>query len=126
MTPAKWGSYKNFSKSEFDCKHTGKNEMKHEFLVKLQEFRDKYGKPVSINSGYRHPTHPVEARKGHANGEHTKGMCADIHVPNNRERYHMLKIAFEVGFPRIGFHRGFLHLGLGDGVLPSEVCWDYQ
>lgn len=126
LTPARWNEYRNFSKSEFDCKHTGENEMKHEFMLKLQELRTKYGKPMRINSGYRSPKHPIEARKGHANGEHTKGMCADIAVTSSRERFEILKLAFELGFTRIGFHAGFLHLGLGDGQLPDRVFWNYS
>jgi zinc D-Ala-D-Ala carboxypeptidase len=125
FTPAKWGTYRNFSKAEFDCKHTGANEMKHEFMVKLQELRSKYNKPISIESGYRHPSHPVEARKNHTNGEHTKGLCADILVRNSSDRFQLLKLAFEMGFTRIGFHKSFLHLGIGDDTLPNNVCWDY-
>jgi zinc D-Ala-D-Ala carboxypeptidase len=48
-----WDLYKNFSKSEFDCKHTGKNEMRPEFMQVLQEIRIAYNKPMVISSGYR-------------------------------------------------------------------------
>jgi zinc D-Ala-D-Ala carboxypeptidase len=123
---AQWDLYPNFSKSELDCKHTGENEMQHEFMVKLQELRTLYGKPMKINSGYRHPTHPIEFRKGHSNGEHTQGMCADIAVTSSSDRYQLIKLAFELGFPRIGFHKGFLHLGLGGKGLPNNVFWDYS
>jgi zinc D-Ala-D-Ala carboxypeptidase len=121
-----WNNYPNFKREEFSCKHTGLNEMKPEFMKKLQELRTAYGKALHINSGYRHPTHPVEARKGHANGEHTKGLCCDVRVTNSSERFAILKLAFEVGFTRIGFHNGFIHLGVGDGTLPNNVFWDYK
>jgi zinc D-Ala-D-Ala carboxypeptidase len=122
---AQWNLYPNFSKHEFDCKHTGLNEMDHSFMSLLQEARVRYGKPMTISSGYRHPTHPVEARKGHTNGEHTKGRCADITINNSTDRYTLLKIAFDLGFTRIGFHKSFLHLGIGAENLPNNVAWDY-
>jgi zinc D-Ala-D-Ala carboxypeptidase len=129
LTPARWGTgeYPNFTKAEFDCRHTGLNEMKHEFMVKLQQLRAMYGRSIFVTSGYRHPTHPIEASKGHSNGEHTKGTCCDIRVTNSKDRYHLLSIAFQLGFTRIGFHKSFLHLGIGDssGTLPEKVCWDY-
>lgn len=121
-----WSNYPNFKKSEFDCKHTGLNEMKPEFMEKLQQLRTAYGRPMHITSGYRHPTHPKEARKGHTNGEHTKGLCCDVAVTNSQDRFRLLKLAFELGFTRIGFHRGFIHLGIGDGTLPQKVFWDYS
>jgi zinc D-Ala-D-Ala carboxypeptidase len=120
-----WNNYPNFTKEEFDCKHTGLNEMKPEFVHKLQQLRTLYGKPIKINSGYRHPTHPIEFRKGHANGEHTLGTCADISVTNSADRYRLINLALELGFTRIGFHNNFLHLGIGGGNLPQNVFWNY-
>jgi hypothetical protein len=37
-----WNDYPNFSKEEFDCKHSGKNEMKPDFMDMLQDLRTKY------------------------------------------------------------------------------------
>lgn len=121
-----WSMYPNFSASEFDCKHTGRNEMKTEFMDRLQALRTAYGKPMKITSGYRHPSHPVEARKGHSNGEHTRGMCADIACASGSERYELVYLALSHGFHRIGIAKTFLHLGLGGPGLPSNVIWEYQ
>lgn len=63
MTEINWADYPNFTKSEFNCRHTGKNEMKPEFMKKIQDLRLAYGKPMIITSGYRDPTHPIEAKK---------------------------------------------------------------
>jgi uncharacterized protein YcbK (DUF882 family) len=124
MTPAKWGEYPNFPKSEFDCKHTGFNEMKHEFMTALQSIRDDYG-PMKITSGFRHFTHPVEAKKGHQNGEHTKGMCCDVACNNGADRYRLITIALRHGVNRIGIAKTFVHLGLGAPGLPGNVIWEY-
>lgn len=121
-----WKKYEpQFTKAEFDCKHTGLNGMKPEFMDKLHALRMAYGKPMKINSGYRHWSHPVEAKKGHKNGEHTQGMCADIQCTTSQARYELLLLAFQMGFPRIGFHQGFLHLGTSPN-LPQNVFWEYS
>jgi uncharacterized protein YcbK (DUF882 family) len=126
MTPARWDSYPNFSKHEFDCKSSGLNEMKHEFMTVLQKIREDLNAPMRITSGFRHITHPIEARKGHTNGEHTKGMCCDVACINGSERYRLITIALKHGVTRIGIAKTFLHLGLGAPGLLNNVIWDYS
>jgi zinc D-Ala-D-Ala carboxypeptidase len=126
LTPAKWAEYPNFTKSEFDCKHTSKNEMTHEFLVLLQAIRRDFGKGMRVTSGYRDWSHPKEAEKGHRSGEHTKGTCADIACSNSNDRFELVTLALRHGITRIGIARNFLHLGIGDSVLPQRVIWDYS
>lgn len=126
MTPAQWHLYPNFAKSEFDCKHTGRNEMKHEFMQILQAIRTEYGKPMTPTSGYRHPSHPVEARKLRSDGEHTRGVCADIACTSSAERFRLVELALKHGITRIGVAETFLHFGLGGPGLPSRVMWDYK
>jgi zinc D-Ala-D-Ala carboxypeptidase len=126
MTPAKWNEYPNFSSFEFDCKHSGNNDMKHEFMEVLQRIRTEYGKPMRITSGYRHWTHPVEARKGHTTGEHTRGTCADVACADSRARYELVTLALKHGITRIGIAKTFVHLGIGDVGLPVRVIWEYQ
>jgi len=121
-----WSKYPNFTKGEFDCKHTGLNEMKPEFMEKLQALRLAYGSPMHITSGYRHQTHPVEARKGRSDGEHTRGLCCDVACSNGLDRYRLVKLAIEFGFHRIGIAKNFVHIGLGGQGLPSPVIWEYQ
>lgn len=121
-----WSKYPNFSKEEFDCKHTGKNEMHEEFMDILQKIRIDYAKPMTITSGYRHWTHPVEARKGHTTGEHTRGACADILCTNGADRFQLVSLALKHGITRIGIAKTFVHLGIGGTGLPSNVIWEYQ
>jgi uncharacterized protein YcbK (DUF882 family) len=121
-----WLDYPDFTKAEFDCKHTGLNQMKPEFMKLLQVLRSMYGKPMTITSGYRHHTHPVEARKGHTTGEHTRGTCCDIACTSGADRYQIIRLALHLGFPRIGIAKTFIHLGIGGSGLPSPTIWDYQ
>lgn len=126
MSAAVWGLYPDFKKAEFDCRHTGKNEMQHEFMVMLQAIRREFGQPMQITSGYRHWTHPVEAKKGHTTGEHTRGTCADIACADGRERFKLVSIALRLGVTRIGIAKTFVHLGIGGDGLPAPVIWDYS
>lgn len=96
-----WSRYAPYFKaSEFDCKHTGENLMQEHFMQTLLAARILYNKPMIISSGYRHPTHPTEARKEEV-GEHTRGIAADI-ICWSDEAYHIAEKAFLVGFTGIG------------------------
>ena len=123
-----WSRYPNFSRSEFECKHSGLCNMQPDFLDILQAIRTEYGKPIIINSGYRHHTHPIEKAKGHKNGEHVKGMCADVSV-RGEDAYRLLCIALKHGITRVGVQQKggsrFLHLGLGGPGLPDPMIWSY-
>ena len=126
MSAAKWEEYPNFPKHELDCKHTGENDMQHEFMIVLQAIRNDYDKPMKVTSGYRSRKHPIEAKKGKVIGEHTRGLCADIACTNSSDRFQLMTIALKHGINRIGFHARFLHLGLGGPGLPPNVIWDYK
>lgn len=126
MNEARWDEYPDFTATEFRCKHTGLDGMQHEFMSVLQRVRTSYGKPMRVTSGYRHPSHPVEARKLHSRGEHTLGMCADIACDNGHDRYDLVMLALQHGIRRIGIANTFIHLGIGGNGLPNQVIWDYQ
>lgn len=75
---------KNFSKSEFDCKCGCEmpdnilNNIK-ELAYQLQRLRDKFNKPIKINSAYRCESHN-KAIGGSKNSQHKLGLAADIVV----------------------------------------------
>lgn len=122
-----WSDYKNFKEDEFRCQHTGLSGMDKEFMDKLQEIRTKYGKPMVVSSGYRHPTHPIEAAKDSL-GEHTYGMCADIAI-RGEDAVVLLRIVLECGITRVGVQQKgvgrFLHLGVGAVGLANPWIWSY-
>jgi len=122
---ADWKQYPNFTKAEFDCSFSGKNLMTHEFMIKLQALRTEYGKSMTITSGYRDITHPIEAKKAKG-GEHTHGNCADIACADSSTRYKLVSMALRHGFTRIGVAKGFIHVGIGAADLPNYVMWDYS
>jgi len=121
-----WGIYPNFSAKEFDCQcGCGANEMKPEFMERLQKARDIFG-PMRISSGYRCAQHPIEARKARP-GAHASGQAADV-VVQGEEAYKLLKVALEAGFTGIGVQQKgegrFLHLDTLESDLRPTV-WSY-
>jgi len=121
-----WSDYPNFSAKEFNCSHCGKNEMKPEFMQKLQQLRTTYGKPMRITSGYRCPQHPIEAAKS-APGAHSSGCAADVGVQGS-EAHQVLSLAMQIGFTGIGVQQKgtgrFLHLDTLQGSTRPTV-WSY-
>ena len=116
-------TYKFFRLEEFNCTHTNLNEMDHEFLVKLDELRERVGFPFIITSGYRDATHPAEARKAEpGTGTHCQGIAADIAVSNGFERMNIVHEAIKMGFS-IGVARTFVHV---DDRKTTPVMWTYS
>lgn len=112
-----------FDISEFDCSHTGENRMDPEFLKRLDELRFNCGFPFTITSGYRHPSHPAEAKKAKP-GTHSQGIAADIAVSNSWQRRRIVEEAIEMGFRGIGVAKTFVHIDDRDEDQPS-VLWTY-
>ena len=92
--------------------------MKPDFMEKLQELRNLYGKAMTITSGYRDVTHPVEAKKAQA-GVHTLGIACDV-ACNGNEAFLLMKYAVMVGFTGIGVSQKgnarFIHLDTHEGT----------
>lgn len=112
-----------FKLSDFDCKHTGRNEMNHDFLAKLDQLRHACGFPFIITSGYRDKTHPVEARKAKpGTGTHAQGIAADIRVSDGAQAYIIMREAFKMGFTGIARGATFVHV---DMRKTTPVNWVY-
>ena len=127
-----WSAYPNFSKKEFACKHTGACEMTPIFMRALQVLRTSYGTPFIITSGYRHATHPIEARKDKP-GAHAHGVAADIALAGS-DAYGLLNIVFGMGcWTGIGVQQKgkgrFIHLDMATsdmlGGAPRPHIWSY-
>lgn len=106
---------KELTKKEFDCKHTGLNEMNPDFIAALQRVRVKCGFPFKITSGYRDPSHPEEASKKKP-GNHSEGIAVDI-ACHSDQAYLIIKYALQEGFTGIGLSQEtnqarFIHLDM--------------
>ncbi|WP_417625370.1 D-Ala-D-Ala carboxypeptidase family metallohydrolase [Paremcibacter congregatus] len=123
-----WADYPNFTKAEFDCKETGKNEMQKRFVDVLQAIRTEFGKPMAISSGYRDQSHPAERNKS-TPGAHTYGCAADVAVSGG-DAQHLMYLAYKHGIRRIGVSQKgsgrFLHFDMAEHHgFPSPALWSY-
>lgn len=95
----------NFNSTEMDCHGSGccSTTLINETLVEyLQKIREHFGKPITITSGYRCPTH--NKRIGGATGSrHSKGDAADI-VVSGVSPVEVAKYAESIGILGIGLY----------------------
>lgn len=95
----------------------------------LTKLRVAYAKPMRVTSAYRHPTHPIEAKKPKG-GTHTTGRAVDIAVDRG-EAYELLGLALEIGFTGIGVQQKgngrFLHLDNleSESGFVRPTIWSY-
>jgi len=113
--------YKYFKIEDFDCQETGNNKMAEAFIHKLDELREACGFPFIITSGYRDPSHSIEARKSKP-GTHAMGIAADIKVNGGAQRYIIVKNALQQGFTGVGVAKTFIHVDVRD---TTPVIWSY-
>lgn len=128
-----WGDFPNFSRSEMACRHCGRAEMDEDFMWRLQDLRETYGRPMRVTSAFRCPDHPAEAHRRDTGrlGPHTTGRAIDIAVQGG-EAYALLRIAIRMGFTGIGVQQSgdkrFLHLDdlTNDDGFPRPWIWSYK
>jgi len=121
---------KYFTEDELKCTHCGKSGMDKDFMVRIEALREQLGFPFPVNSAYRCPEHPIEARKS-SPGAHSTGHAIDIGVQG--EKAHMLlDAALQAGFTGIGVSQKgslgrFIHLDdLKDSsARPRPTVWSY-
>jgi len=111
-----------FKIEEFNCKETGENQMRPDFLQKIDRLREACGFPFIITSGYRSTKHSAEINKA-AGGTHTQGIAADIYCLSSIERMKIVRLAMQQGFTGIGVAKNFIHV---DTRKSSPLMWTYQ
>jgi zinc D-Ala-D-Ala carboxypeptidase len=126
-----WNNSKYFKATEFTCSHTSTEKMNQDFIDKLNNLREVYGKPMTVSSGYRDSTHPVEAmKKDPKGGAHVSGKAADILIERG-DAFKLLSLAFTIGFTGIGVSQKggarFLHLDTIESspARPRPTIWSY-
>lgn len=121
-----------FHALEFECKcGCGRNDIRPEFVAKLNELGAAYGpEPLTVSSGYRCPGHNQRVSTSGPRGPHTTGQAADLLV-DRKNAHRLLGLAMAMGFTGVGVkqHGGsrFLHLDtLPDAPgQPRPTVWSY-
>lgn len=107
----------------------GSYKLNPAFIAKLDLYREKLGRPLTVTSFIRCEKHPVEEKKA-LKGAHTHGCAVDLFCSTSSDRFAMIKLAIEMGFTRIGYGDNFIHLDIADQLhipsFPKNVMWDYQ
>jgi len=110
----------NFSYEELACQHTSTMNLSKDFLIELQKLREAVDMPLTITSGYRCSTHPIEARKSTPGKHHTIG-AVDI-AAQGSSAIHILKVALATGWTGIGINvPSFIHLDRRE----EPTIWKY-
>lgn len=127
MTDIDWNLYENFSEEEFACSHTGRCHMDKDHMDKLQSMRHASPFPFVVTSGYRAPTHPIEAAKNNP-GEHSMGKATDLRARGVQALW-LIENARKFGFNRVGVKQSgggrFIHLGSATKGFSSPALWNY-
>lgn len=121
--------YKYFTEEELECKHCQSRGIDPEFMKKIDALREKMGFSFPVNSAYRCPAHPLEARKA-SPGAHASGRALDIMVSHDKA-YRLVQGALEAGFTGIGVSQKggvrFIHLDDLENSegRPRPHIWSY-
>ena len=121
---------KYFTEDELKCSHCGKSNIDENFMKKVEVLREQLCFPFPVNSGYRCPEHPIEARKK-VPGAHATGHAIDIGV-SGEKAYNLIEAAMKSGeFTGIGINQKgssrFIHLDdiENSPKRPRPWIWSY-
>jgi hypothetical protein len=111
-----WDDIKYFKKSEFKCK-CGKYcngypaEIDMDMVKIADEIRNRIGKPIHVNSGWRCKTHNANVG-GATASQHLWGTAADLGAPIGTTPEEISKVAEELmpGFGGIGVYSWGIHI----------------
>ncbi len=110
--PAADWRWANFTPAEIACPCCGAIQVDEEALDKLQETRQRVGKPLRVNSAYRSAAHN-KAVGGSPTSQHLHGRAFDVALSVGVTREALTRLAKAAGFTGIGQYDSFVHLDTG-------------
>lgn len=118
-----------FEFGEFACRCCGQlpTSMREniEALVKevLNPARERLGRPIVVNSGYRCPKHNKEVG-GVANSQHMRGEAADITAGSTQANKELKRIIIENGkYDQLIEYPNFLHVSWKRQGVNRKMCF---
>jgi uncharacterized protein YcbK (DUF882 family) len=114
----------HFKSVELRCRHCGREGVLRELFDVMEALRAKAG-PLKVNSAYRCPQHPVEARKPKP-GFHARGIAADL-VPLAmplRTFYEVVRAEPRIKGIGVDHVAGYIHIDVREASGP--VLWVYR
>lgn len=103
------GRKSNFQVKEFACKDGSDAILiDAELVEKLQAMRERIGRALIVNSGYRTPEYNKKVG-GVDNSQHCQGKAADV-TANGIKPDVLFEIAKQVGFRGIGLYNWGVHV----------------
>ena len=115
--PADAWRWPHFKPSEIASPDDDSLLIDEDALDKLEEVRQRLGKPMHINSAYRSAAHN-KAVGGEPGSQHLKGKAFDVAL-RGITRTELLKAAKAAGFTGFGQYDSFMHIDTG----PART-WD--
>lgn len=112
----------NFSKAEFACPCCDRRTINIQFVVWLQQVRNSYGRPMTITSGIRCPTHNQRVG-GSKYSAHLDGLAVDVACADSPDRYDLVASAVKHGARGIGIYTKHIHLDLKTDGRQTRVMW---
>lgn len=126
-----------FSPEEMRCRQTQRYPILSEevryFLSVCDRWRETFGQPMRVTSGYRHPDHFVERRKTFA-GAHAYGVAVDIAARDATHQFELLIALLPILTPEeyqrsgVGISQKssmFIHFDLWGRPDVRPNCWTY-
>jgi len=114
----------NFNREEYACKcGCGKDDIKDELAIKIQQVRDTLNRSITINSGVRCSNHNTTINAT-PTSSHIGGWAADLAYTGSRHRYELLYAIMPI-FDRVGIAKTFIHVDV-DATKTAGVIWLYS
>ncbi len=112
-----------FKPQETACPCCGESiKPSHPIMTFANHARRILGKPLTITSGYRCPSHNASLPNSSSTSRHTQGTALDISTENldGVDKYKFIREAQKLGL-RIGVYQAHIHVDYSPGDL--KVFW---
>ena len=109
-----------FTDEELECPCCHVLVFSQDLCNMLYHARERHGRPIIINSGYRCRVHNTDIG-GSPTSSHPLGKAVDIKCENSTDRFALIKVLIAVGFKRIGIGPNFIHADVDENKAQGII-----